>query len=415
MKILTKLILSFLYLSTLTAQNKILTFSKIENNPFANDSAIYKVALIPESSNDSLIIETLSTVLKNQPKVLNKFELYPYSNFLKQQKILGIKNLSSLDLDCIKIAREMFGIGHIISLSSSADGLNLIVRNSVTGFSDFSNVYMDTDSSTAFKDILKFFIEGKKAVYIDQGILDISFKPDDAKLSINTVEYSNNSIVKLDPGKYFIKVEKLGFETRKDTIRIESGKAIYKTYLLEEAFCNIQMDITPPTAKYKILNKVDSTVIVEGIGSIPMTRLQEGLYIIEISEVGFYTESRLKRLEGKEIIVDSMHLKRSFYIIDKILTNEDKIARQLKIFPLEWKYEIQYDLLGDSDDSYDIMLYLIDKNKPRELQRLNELKGDVGDDIKAGNNKKIIWNLEANHFVPQNKEVPNYYFYLEVD
>jgi len=72
-------------------------------------------------------------------------------------------------------------------------------------------------------------------------------------------------------------------------------------------------------------------------------------------------------------------------------------------------------LIGDPDDTFDVMLYLIHKDRPKDMLNLNKLKGNVGDNVNAGYNKKIVWNVLDNQFDTHNEAVTQYYFLLEID
>jgi len=57
---------------------------------------------------------------------------------------------------------------------------------------------------------------------------------------------------------------------------------------------------------------------------------------LEISEIGFYTEKITKIIKENETLTDQVSLRRSYYVIQKIITNENKVAQQLKIVPGEY-------------------------------------------------------------------------------
>ncbi len=415
MPVINTLIIFLLLVSILHPQNKALSFVEAETNPFEFESIPIKIGLLPESNLDSLAIENLYFVLKNQPKILEKFELYPYNQFLQMQSSFRIRNLSSTDLVCLNTLNDLFGINHVVSLQPSLDGLILTIRNTTSGSIEFTNIFLDTDSSTGIKDIIKFFLEGVKAVYVDQGALDIFYSPEDAILTVNQTQYPNNSKITLSPGKYFIKVIKDGYSPVNEQIQIEPGQTVYKKIILNESFGKMKFEISPNDTKYIVRSDKDSSVLLEGIGDIPLTVLQEAEYLFSFSSPGYLTENRKFRIRSNQLLDEKIDLIFSYFIIDRITSNSGLIYGMNIITNDGYKYEIEYNIAGELNDNVDVMLYLISKDNPGELFKLNKLSGDVGDDIKVGTGKKIFWDLLGNQIVPQSPRMKNYSFYLEID
>lgn len=399
----------------LFSQGRILTFQKIDPNPFISDSLPVKIAILPVDNQDSLLSENLYLSMINQQIILNKFMICPYSSLLQSKKSLRIKNLSSADFDCIGILNESLNIEYIISVHTVPNGMQLDLKNTAYGNLEFSDIYMDTDSSTAIKDLLKFFTDGLKAVYLEKGILNIIGSPKDATLNINGFKYSIPFSDTLDPGNYFITVAKEGYVPIKEPILLEAGKTVYKNYSLDSAFGKIRIDLSPENTSYIIRRELDSIFVRDGIGDMPLIELTEGRYLFEFKALGFTTQNRLFLVKANEILEEIIPLDRSFYPIEKITSSEPTVAYGLKIFASEWEYEIQYDLSGSTGKTYDVMLYLLDKNHSGQKFKIYNLSGDVGDDIKVGLGKKIFWKNIQSKFVPQSPEMLKFSFYLEID
>ena len=57
---------------------------------------------------------------------------------------------------------------------------------------------------------------------------------------------------------------------------------------------------------------------------------------------------------------------------------------------------IEYDILGSNDkEKYNVKIEILDENG--EKIPATKLSGDVGHNVKGGNNKKIIWNLSEDN------------------
>jgi len=289
------------------------------------------------------------------------------------------------------------------------------MRNTSTCDIEYSYLYVDTDSSTAIKEILMLFSDGVRSVYSEKGRLELSCKPNDVLFTINATEFQipfNNT---LNPGNYIIAIKKEGFTPIKESIIVEAGKTVYKNYNLVEAFGKIKINFSPENVEYIIRKKLDSSIVLSGIGNIPLTQFQEGVYLFEIKLLGFTPQNRLFRIRANETLEETIPLNRSFYPIEKITSNEPTVVYGLKVIASMWEYEIQYDLSGSPSETYDVMLYLISKEQPDKKFILNGLQGDIGEDIKVGKGKKIFWNILKNMFSPINPKILKYSFYLEID
>jgi hypothetical protein len=93
---------------------------------------------------------------------------------------------------------------------------------------------------------------------------------------------------------------------------------------------------------------------------------------------------------------------KNFFIVIIILIGIHISSAQEKTIPIEnINYEqigddkvlVMYDLLGSSDNDYEVTVYLTKTDNKEFKIKLKNLTGDVGEGKFAGTKKKIIWNV----------------------
>lgn len=397
-------------------QEVILNYSKVDPDPFANES--YPVlGFVPSNPQDSALIEFLYSSMRNQTDITNKFSLISFANIVNAKKNLKLKKISFDDLNSLKSISSVLGIKFIVSLSSTADGLNLLIKNSNDGILVYQNDYMNSDSSTAIEDLLKFFSHGMRATYIKQGALNITITNNKyALLKIDQKEDSFPYSKNLPPGKYMLNISSEGYYPIDEQIDIRAGQTVSKTYRMDEAYGRVNISVSPPNVQTKFIRNRDSLEVYQFNGSIEENRIQEGLYYLESSALGFAQQNNyLFRVIADTINTNTIDLKRAFFTIEKISSNAiPQPLWEVKIIPGEKIYKLIYSLAGEPDDTYDVNVWLVRKDGKDIVEfPLKGLSGDIGEDILAGSEKIIEW--EVNTDFPKNIQSNEYSFYIEVD
>ena len=128
----------------------------------------------------------------------------------------------------------------------------------------------------------------------NSGILKLNVTPASARILINQKEFTGKSTIELTPGTYDLEISLTGYLSQRESIEIERGKTLSRSYTLIKNSGSLSLNITPSGAKV-LINKEDYS----GRSQI---ELAPGRYKIELSKSGYYPQSEAIRIvRGKSL------------------------------------------------------------------------------------------------------------------
>ncbi|KAA3620139.1 MAG: PEGA domain-containing protein [Calditrichaeota bacterium] len=137
----------------------------------------------------------------------------------------------------------------------------------------------------------------------NSGTLNLNITPANAKVLINKEDYSNRSQIELAPGRYKIELSKNGYNPASETVTIERGSAVRKTYNLSAKTGTLQFNVQPLTAQ--VVLKQNGRTVQSWTGMKYLKNLQIGSYELVCSAAGFATETKqITITEGRAEVVD---------------------------------------------------------------------------------------------------------------
>ena len=151
------------------------------------------------------------------------------------------------------------------------------------------------------------------------GTLNISVTPSSATILINkekTTQYN----IDLTPGKYKIEISESGYYDQSETIEIELGKTITKSYSLEPKVGKLQFSVSPPEANVTLSK--NGKVVKSWEGLELLKDLQVGEYELVIKAKGYKTVNiKINIIENQTIISETSLEKTSFELNNKNANN----------------------------------------------------------------------------------------------
>ncbi len=152
-------------------------------------------------------------------------------------------------------------------------------------------------SMTGYLDINKTLVvtEGGNNVFIynldkNSGNLGLMITPNDAKVLINKEDYSNKPDIELAPGMYKLEVSRNGFHSQDETITIERGQTLRKTYNLIAKTGKLQFNIQPLVAKVNL--KQNGLIVPSWSGMKYIKDLQVGNYELECTASDYSPQTK---------------------------------------------------------------------------------------------------------------------------
>lgn len=395
------------------AQKTLVLYEKLNPQifPFQNEPIKLGILKFKTISDDPDFTEIFYNNLRTDTSIIRKFEIYPYSSLLLLKNNFKIEDLDADAAEVLTKLHKALGITYVISGELREGSLMLFIRNTISGDLLYSNIFRNSDSSTALKDAMKLFSSGLTTKYKSRGSLNIIIQPSDADFMIDRNEQKQKSNIYLNPGKYILEFTKEGYYPLKESIQVEEGQNLYQNYSMVPSFGNLNLEISPPSAKTDMVYVRDTTSVLEVTGSKLLSHIQTGLYHFYFSELGFKPVEREFQIWADTTREEKIALMRQFFVIEEIFTNNLQVIR-LNLEPGEEQYKFSYSITGKPDHDYDVNLYLVKKDDPGTLFELKGLKGDIGN-IYCGPNKIITWDVKKDF--PQNINSNDYRFYLEVD
>jgi formylglycine-generating enzyme required for sulfatase activity len=172
----------------------------------------------------------------------------------------------------------------------------------------------------------------------NSGYLKISIQPADAILTINGKQHTPGNI-ELVPGTYNLSIIKSGYLSQEETIKLELGESITRSYTLTKNVGTLNINTIPKDAAV-IINK-------QNYGLRRSIELSPGQYRIEVEKDGWYGESETVTIHLGETTSKTYNLKQ--------MTG----SLQFSVLPLEATVRM-LDATGNVYKSWTGMQYLKD-------------------------------------------------------
>jgi len=144
----------------------------------------------------------------------------------------------------------------------------------------------------------------------NSGSLSLTVSPSGAKVLINKEDYSNRSNIELAPGRYKIELSKAGYNPQSETVTIQRGQTLRKTYTLIAKTGKLQFKVKPLNAKVSL--KKNGRTVQSWTGMKYLKDLQVGSYELECTASGFSTETTRITIEEQRTAIADIKLKKGY-------------------------------------------------------------------------------------------------------
>ncbi len=124
----------------------------------------------------------------------------------------------------------------------------------------------------------------------NSGSLSLNVTPADAAVLINKEDYSNRGHIELAPGRYKIEIMKEGYYPQSETITIQRGQTLNKTYNLTAKTGKLQFKVKPLTARVTL--KQNGQTVQTWTGMKYLKDLPVGEYELKCSADGYQPWTR---------------------------------------------------------------------------------------------------------------------------
>lgn len=181
-------------------------------------------------------------------------------------------------------------VPQVITIKTVPQGATLFIEGKESGKTDlqvfhnagkykiklikYGYLNLDTEIEVIENNKNEFLFNLQKNV----GIVNININPLDAKLHINGREFFPGNI-ELEPGKHFVEITKDLFESKYDTLYLETGKILNKIYNLEKSTGYLNLVDIPQGASLYINRK--NIVYQQNL------ELLAGNYLVEVEKDGY--------------------------------------------------------------------------------------------------------------------------------
>jgi hypothetical protein len=137
--------------------------------------------------------------------------------------------------------------------------------------------------------------EGEKNEYSvklekNTGVISWVIEPSNATVSINKEDYTLRESAELAPGKYLLEFSAGGYDPKSETIELERGENLRKTYKLVQQTGGLQFSVEPVDADVELLRNGQTIKRWKGFEII--NDLPVGDYVIKINADGYRTQRK---------------------------------------------------------------------------------------------------------------------------
>lgn len=388
------IIFSFLLISLpLFAQEVIVNYEPSSQKIFEGEKKTISVALLDFEGDQSTnsITEQLFNYASKDVGFLKNFIVFPEKTIKAQ---LNLSEVNTSDKKTIQSLRDILGINYVIS-GKIIDYKNYDFDLIITRLSDqqkiFDCEFRNSKTSLAFADMINFFMNGLIPKYILMAKLQLNTTPPDAVVKIDNNTYSNINEISIAPGLHRIEIQKEGYNTKVDSIRLNPGEIIQTNYNLRMLVGRLKVLTNKVSAKVEIVRNgqiVKTGEVNQLINDVPV-----GNYQLICTANGYEKYTRAIEIRQNETTDVNAKLVKEFLSIEKIVSTNSDVTN-LKFEETDNGININYNLKGDIDDDYDVELYLTLLGQNEEI-KLQKVSGDIGEGKFVGTGRRIFWNAKS--------------------
>ena len=140
------------------------------------------------------------------------------------------------------------------------------------------------------------------------GTLNISVTPSSATILINKEKFTQKNI-ELAPGKYKIEISENGYYDQSETIEMELGKTINKSFNLQPKVGKLQFSVSPPEANVTLSKNGNAVKSWQGLELLK--DLQVGEYEITAKSNGYISQTTKIVINEEKTTVEDITLKQN--------------------------------------------------------------------------------------------------------
>lgn len=411
------------------AQHKYVEYINLEPNFFVKYDLPVGIVIFPFSyqnlptETDLKFYEALISSLGKQSKYIINY----YKKLDALKDVWGIKDWDPSNRTLLNKLNSELDIKLVVyAFLDSYDGSEFVLKiiNTTNYKEEYSQKYYSSSNSTSILDGVRLFTETKCAIYkegLNTGTLSISTNPSGKfQVYLDDVYVGETPLLKrgLKTGKYklTIKDNNGAYQQFEDNLLFYpiNQLAVEKNINLNPYYGSIHLKVSPKDAIIELYNNKNN-LIKSGGGEVFIDNLIVGDYKVKIHKVGYISESSTilisrgtKFQKEFSLITDS----NNNYFINNIVS-ESKYVHALSLQRDGNNYRINFDLLGEQEEKFDIKLYLKDNKNDSFNRILFKLNGSYGNDVLAGPEKTIFWNFEKE--ISGGLDNKNLFLLLEVD
>ncbi|MFC2085057.1 PEGA domain-containing protein [Bacteroidota bacterium] len=214
--------------------------------------------------------------------------------------------------------------------------------------------------------------------------LSLELQPPDVQVLINKREYSNQSNIELQPGLYEIEISKNGYYPISETIQLNLGDQISKTYSLTQIVGSFRFTVRPLNAKIEL--KRENNIFANWEGMNEINELPIGSYSLISKAEGYRTSTKTVIISENQLTKESIVLEEGQDYVDVTFDLKDEYELYIDS---EFIESIQ--ARDVRDISIPTGLHEISLKKPNSGERIN---GSVN--ITDLNNQDISLETQSN-------------------
>lgn len=236
-------------------------------------------------------------------------------------------------------------------------------------------------------------------------------------VSVKVEATSGKYIVLVKTEKQIITIKKRGFREKKIRIFGLNAKDVNYYEIIPK---------TNSTGRFIVnCNERGAVIEVKALGIkneyVPFQsdNVLAGKYLLSLRKNGFIPiDTAITIRAGKTEIINlnlnSTDLDISDrFAIDNQISVDNELVRNVYFDTKNGDVVLYYDLRGDRDEDYEVVLLIKDKNDPEYVFKPKHLIGDIGEGKYAGLQRRILWNIFND--LPNGLIGNNYYIDLAVE
>ena len=226
-----------------------------------------------------------------------------------------------------------------------------------TGYASLKIILSDFNVKLKSGEVWKLKITGDKIN--DLIPISIVIKPNNASIFIDDKPKGNSSSQKLSPGEHSLRIEKEGYKTIDEKIKVSDSNILFNYTLQEVDLIKVQINSIPAEARIYI-NNVEKGVTNKGLFMYP------GNYTLKLLKLGYMDiEEKIDVTDGKENKFMYNLIKNAGMLVVNVIPadaelfiNKEKygVNKQIELSPGKYKIEVIKDGYFELSETIEIEL-----------------------------------------------------------